>query len=109
LIESEEGAKRQERLWSRVDQFRSELSASAPHVRDLPRSAIIPWIVGGESDALNLSVRVQQGGLFIPAIRYPSVGRGKARLRITITAAHSAEDIRMLTTEMKALVTPQEK
>ncbi|HKX62094.1 MAG TPA: aminotransferase class I/II-fold pyridoxal phosphate-dependent enzyme, partial [Verrucomicrobiae bacterium] len=39
---------------------------------------------------------LREQGVFVPAIRYPTVARGEARLRLTVTASHSPEDIRAL-------------
>jgi 8-amino-7-oxononanoate synthase len=41
---------------------------------------------------LRMATKLRERGLFIPAIRYPTVARGAARLRVTMTAAHSAQD-----------------
>ena len=65
-------------------------------------SPILPLVLGRESRALEAAEYLQQQGIFIPAIRYPSVARGKARLRVTVTAAHTQEDIRLAS---KALTT----
>ena len=59
-------------------------------------SAIFPWIVGDEKAALNLAAALQNEGFLVPAIRYPTVAKGAARLRITVTAAHEAAQIRAL-------------
>ena len=63
-----------------------------------PTSAIIPWRVGdGEADeALQISNRLLEFGIFVPAIRYPTVPRGTARLRITVTASHTEGDLAQL-------------
>jgi 7-keto-8-aminopelargonate synthetase-like enzyme len=60
------------------------------------QSAIIPLIVGPETEAVELAAALRGQGLFIPAIRYPTVARGEARLRLTATAAHSHEDVARL-------------
>ena len=60
------------------------------------RSAILPLLVGAESAAVALSGRLLEAGVFVPAIRYPTVARGEARLRITVSAAHSSDDIEKL-------------
>ena len=39
---------------------------------------------------------LRERNIFVPAIRYPTVARGKARLRVTLTAAHSAVDVATL-------------
>ncbi|MBV9126732.1 MAG: 8-amino-7-oxononanoate synthase, partial [Verrucomicrobia bacterium] len=59
-------------------------------------SAIFPWIVGGEADAVEYSNRLAKAGFFAPAIRYPTVPRGSARLRLTVTARHQPESIHAL-------------
>jgi 7-keto-8-aminopelargonate synthetase-like enzyme len=61
-----------------------------------PCSAIFPWIVGEEQVALNLAALLQADGFLVPAIRYPTVAKGAARLRITLTAAHDPSQIRAL-------------
>jgi 7-keto-8-aminopelargonate synthetase-like enzyme len=61
-----------------------------------PGAAIIPWIVGSEQKALNLARALRQEGFFVPAIRYPTVAEGTARLRITVSAAHSPLQIAYL-------------
>jgi len=57
-------------------------------------SPILPLILGEESRALKAAEDLREQGIFVPAIRYPTVARGKARLRVTVTAAHTAEDVR---------------
>ena len=42
---------------------------------------------------MELAASLRAAGVFVPAIRYPTVARGTARLRLTVTAAHSASDI----------------
>jgi 8-amino-7-oxononanoate synthase len=59
-------------------------------------SAIFPLIVGDEKAALDLAAGLQSEGFLVPAIRYPTVAKGTARLRITVTAAHEASQIRAL-------------
>lgn len=56
-------------------------------------SAILPLILGEESMALSASHRLMEAGFLIPAIRYPTVARGAARLRLTCTAAHTKSQI----------------
>jgi 7-keto-8-aminopelargonate synthetase-like enzyme len=59
-------------------------------------SAIFPWIVGDDQAALDLAAALKSEGFLVPAIRYPSVAKGSARLRITVTAAHREDQIRAL-------------
>lgn len=59
-------------------------------------SAIHPLIVGDEQEAIDLAQALQMEGHLAPAIRYPTVARGAARLRVTVTAAHTDAQIRAL-------------
>ena len=59
-------------------------------------SAIFPWFVGDEQSTIDLASALQREGFFVPAIRYPTVAKGSARLRITVTAAHTEDQIRSL-------------
>ncbi len=56
-------------------------------------SPIIPVVLGEESLALAASKQLQAAGLFVPAIRPPTVPVGKSRLRISLSSAHSRSAI----------------
>lgn len=56
-------------------------------------SAIIPLMVGEANRALALSEALAEKGVFVPAIRPPTVPEGTSRLRITVMATHKPEDI----------------
>jgi 7-keto-8-aminopelargonate synthetase-like enzyme len=92
LVQSPEGGALCEQLWSRVDEVRRQLPAGP--WRLLPsRSAILPLVVGGEQPAVAIAAELRARGVFIPAIRYPTVARGRARLRLTVTATHTGQDL----------------
>jgi 8-amino-7-oxononanoate synthase len=57
------------------------------------RSAIVPIIVGSEEQALSLSEELVEHGFLVPAVRFPTVPRGSARLRVTLSAAHHLQDV----------------
>ncbi len=59
-------------------------------------SAIQPIIVGSPDRALALSDALKSRGIWIPAIRYPTVPKGEDRLRITLSATHTQQDIDVL-------------
>jgi len=61
-----------------------------------PESAILPVMVGDEGKAMEAFEGLLAQGIFIPAVRYPTVPKGKARLRITVSAAHTGRDIARL-------------
>jgi 7-keto-8-aminopelargonate synthetase-like enzyme len=50
-------------------------------------------VIGDEAAAIEKSRKLFERGLFAPAIRFPTVPKGKARLRVTVTAAHRSQDI----------------
>ncbi len=85
FIRSKSGEARRNLLWRRVGQFDSKF-----------QSAIIPVLIGDEMKAVEAAAKLRAQNIFIPAIRYPTVARGKARLRVTLTAAHATEDIEHL-------------
>jgi 7-keto-8-aminopelargonate synthetase-like enzyme len=58
-------------------------------------------MVGDEQAALDLAAALKTEGFLVPAIRYPTVARGSARLRITVTASHEEDQIRALCEAMK--------
>jgi 8-amino-7-oxononanoate synthase len=90
IIEQEEW--RRERLRELIRQLRQGLGGSS--WRLLPSATPIqPLLVGGNEEALALSVRLAEAGLLVPAIRPPTVPQGTARLRISLSADHQAEDV----------------
>jgi 8-amino-7-oxononanoate synthase len=82
VVRSDDGRTRCRALWQRVKQFNPKSA-----------SAINPLVIGDETKAVDLAANLRRKNIFIPAIRYPTVGRGQARLRVTLTAGHSAEDV----------------
>jgi 8-amino-7-oxononanoate synthase len=91
FVMSEDGHQRRDKLWRNVSAMKNGLSALG--VANESRSPIIPIIIGEESAAVEVSRRLQERGIFVPAIRFPTVPKGKARLRVTVTAAHEPADI----------------
>jgi 8-amino-7-oxononanoate synthase len=66
-------------------------------------SPIQPLIIGENNAVLKLSNALRERGLWIPAIRPPTVPLGSARLRISLSAAHSTQDVAQLITALHAL------
>ena len=92
IAQSPEGDALRVQLQNRVEQFQSSIvnrQSSIP-------GAIIPLIIGDEARTLKLASDLREQNLFVPAIRYPTVARKSARLRITLTAGHAAEDVAQL-------------
>ena len=95
LIQSDEGSALRSQLWQRVNELRAGVKLLGLHT-SAGSSAIMPLIIGKESSALLMMEQLREAGFFIPAIRYPTVPRNEARLRMTATAGHSGEDVAKL-------------
>jgi len=65
-------------------------------------SAIVPVIIGENEAALAASAELLELGFLVPAIRYPTVPKGSARLRVTLSAAHRPDDILSLKSALAA-------
>jgi 7-keto-8-aminopelargonate synthetase-like enzyme len=92
LIQSALGEERRSRLWQLV----SSLTPGADPSVGRQRSAIIPVPIGDEAKATEAATALRKRGILIPAIRFPTVARGCARLRLTITADHTENDLAAL-------------
>jgi 7-keto-8-aminopelargonate synthetase-like enzyme len=84
LIRSQEGKNLRAKLRENI----SLLSASP--------TPIIPRILGSNEAALPASAALTDAGFMVPAIRFPTVPRGTARLRVSLSAAHPAEAVEAL-------------
>jgi 7-keto-8-aminopelargonate synthetase-like enzyme len=98
FVQSNKGQSRCDSLWLRVAELEKSLNTCASHAPsnvEVPTlaSAIIPIMIGNESAAMEAAAALKTAGVFVPAVRYPTVARGQARLRLTVSAAHSPADI----------------
>jgi 8-amino-7-oxononanoate synthase len=99
---SPDGEERRRLLWERIKLMHELVPNDGSNKKTTDAaSAIFPWIVGDEQRAINLASALQGEGFFVPAIRYPTVAKGSARLRITVTAAHEEQQIRSLCQAIK--------
>ena len=89
-------------LMARIGQLRDGLAGLPLKLLASP-TAIQPLIVGDNEAAIGLSKALWERGLWVPAIRPPTVPRGTARLRISVSAAHTAADIASLIAALKEL------
>jgi len=106
FLSSSEGEERRLLLWKKIRLMQELLPTSGRNkTKNAPVSAIFPWIVGDEQVALDLAFSLQSEGCLVPAIRYPTVAKGAARLRITVTASHEENQIRSLCQAIKRLST----
>lgn len=96
-VQSAEGETRCKLLWERVSKVQSKLKGT----NGKRAAVIIPLVVGEETKAMQIAANLFEQDIFIPAIRYPSVTRGEARLRLTLSAAHTADQIERLVAALK--------
>lgn len=107
VLQSDRGVQLRKTLWQRIDQF-CDSRPQDHHVGLLPttRGAILPVMIGDESKAVEVAQQLRKQGIFVPAIRYPTVARGQARLRVTLSAAHTADDVAKLIEALDASLSP---
>ena len=67
---------------------------------ELSPSAIVPIVIGDEAKAMQISAKLQEQGILIPAIRYPTVAKGQARLRASLMATHTKEELEFAATKI---------
>jgi 8-amino-7-oxononanoate synthase len=96
-VRSPEGTRRAAITWERARQLAALLPGSPAAF-----SAILPWIIGAEAEAVAQSTRLRDAGILAPAIRYPTVARGRARIRLTVTAGHTSDDLIQLQTALRS-------
>lgn len=83
-----------EELRGKVKLLCAELNARGIEAKT--DSAIVPIKIGDEAEAVRKSEELRAKGFEVGAIRYPSVAKGKARLRIAVSAAHTEEALKEL-------------
>jgi 8-amino-7-oxononanoate synthase len=124
LVQSTEGKLLCDQLWACVDQARQGLARigfDSPSSTSIDpgksidaivaptqsgHSPILPILLGQESHALRAADQLRQHGILLPAIRYPTVARNQARLRLTLSAAHSRQNIEHLLQVLTHVLTP---
>ena len=97
LIRGDEGDILRKQLWHNINTFRQ-----ACQIGGDATSSIVPWMVGASEDALQLSATLREAGMLVPAIRFPTVPRNTARLRITLSAGHHEKEITHLANVLRA-------
>lgn len=83
---------RREKLQGLIDRFRTAAQRKGLQLM-ASESPIQPVLCGSDSTAMALSTALESAGYLIPAIRPPTVPEGKARLRVTLSALHSPQDV----------------
>ena len=102
IIESDEGTKRRAQLNQLIKIWQDEMIFSE-WKKVSSCTPIQPVILGSNASALMAAKLLDEAGYWIPAIRPPTVAPGSARLRITFSANHSADDLRKLIATLKRI------
>lgn len=95
IIEGEEGASLRAHLAALIAQLDDELTLMRWQ-RPVSHTAIQPIVIGANDEALRVAASLHAQGLWVPAIRPPTVPTNTARLRITLSAAHTREQVAQL-------------
>jgi 8-amino-7-oxononanoate synthase len=102
IIGGAEGAARRAHLQSLVNEFRAGLQLQRWQ-HPPSDTAIQPIVIGANEEALRAGAGLYGQGLWVPAIRPPTVAAGSARLRVTLSAAHTHEDVAQLAAALNQL------
>lgn len=102
IIEGTDGAARRQRLKEMISQFKQTIRLQAWQ-RPASDTPIQPVVIGDNQDALHAAAALYAQGLWVPAIRPPTVPTGTARLRVTLSAAHTGDDVARLTAALSQL------
>lgn len=102
IIEGDEGRERRAHLRGLIAQLDDGLRLERWQ-RPASTTAIQPIIIGANDESLAVAARLHEQGLWVPAIRPPTVAPGTARLRVTLSAAHTEQDVAQLTAALNQL------
>ena len=100
LIEA--GDARRAHLRALMAQLRDGLADTRWRLIPSP-TAIQPILIGDNHETLRVADALRERGLWVPAIRPPTVPKGSARLRVSLSAAHSTDHVAQLVTALKEL------
>jgi len=92
LLDSAAGEKLVKKLWANTKLFKRELKKRGFQFKG-SETPIIPIHVGDAAKAFEFSQKLFRAGVFAPAVGYPTVAEGKARLRAIVSAGHKKEQL----------------
>ncbi|MBZ5527376.1 MAG: glycine C-acetyltransferase [Acidobacteriia bacterium] len=92
LLDSPEGEKLVKKLWANTKYFKRELKRRGFQFQ-ASETPIIPIHVGDAAKAFEFSKKLFEAGVFAPAVGFPTVAEGKARLRAIVSAGHKREQL----------------
>ncbi|MGF6596073.1 8-amino-7-oxononanoate synthase [Paraburkholderia sp. GAS448] len=106
IIGSDEGDARRAHLQTLIERTRAMLKETCWLPVD-SHTAVQPLIIGSNEATLAIAATLDRAGLWVPAIRPPTVPAGTSRLRVSLSAAHSHDDLDRLEAALK-LAQPSE-
>ena len=92
VLDSAEGEKLVKKLWKNTKTFKRELKKRGFQFK-VSETPIVPIHVGDAAKAFEFSQKLFEAGVFAPAVGYPTVAEGKARLRAIVSAGHKKEQL----------------
>ncbi|MDE1181040.1 8-amino-7-oxononanoate synthase [Paraburkholderia sp.] len=101
IIGGDEGEARRTHLRALIERTRAMLKAT-PWIPVDSHTAVQPLIIGANDAALDMAGALDRAGLWVPAIRPPTVPVGTSRLRVSLSAAHSHDDLDRLEAGLRA-------
>jgi 7-keto-8-aminopelargonate synthetase-like enzyme len=105
FLMSPAGDRRRQMLRTNLAHFAGCMPHLFPGDRKV-QSAIFPIIIGAEERAVQAARNLADKGYFVPSIRFPTVARDSARLRVTISARHTTEQIAGLCAALRTVAAP---
>ncbi len=102
IIGGDEGASRRAHLQALIAQLNGTLKLKRWQ-RIASQTAIQPIVIGSNEEALRIGAALYGKGIWVPAIRPPTVPVGTARLRVTLSAAHTQEEVAQLAAALNEL------
>ena len=92
VLDSPEGEKLVKKLWKNTKTFKRELKKRGFQFK-VSETPIVPIHVGDAAKAFEFAQKLFAAGVFAPAVGYPTVAEGKARLRAIVSAGHKKEQL----------------
>lgn len=101
LIKNDQSFKN--RLWDNISYLKKGFNDIGLNVME-SQSAIIPVLIGSDEEAIKISRAFFDKNIFAPCVRWPVVPRGESRIRFTMTAAHTKEQLDTLISVSKKII-----
>jgi len=105
LLDSPEGERLVKKLWANTKFFKRELKKRGFQFKG-SETPIIPIHVGDAAKAFEFSKQLFEAGVFAPAVGFPTVAEGKARLRAIVSATHKRDELMRAADTLAAVGTP---